>query len=258
MNIGRRIARRLRRVAGFSVDMPSDSRQMTIERVFHAPPLTPELIAAIHLISPQLRLTKSERDRSEWEADQNAACWDEYEALAPLFHAMPQPARILEVGCGMGRSLVFFNKKLAWESCVFHAYEGNGSGTKYTFDGPRFDDSFCGNIGVLRSVLTYNGIGNVSVFDAGEVRLRELPGPYDFLYSFYSVGFHWSLEHFLSDLLALMHERSIAAFTVTEGFKPFPALSELKYRILSAPRKDPHEDPVRLLVLSKTDLPQLD
>jgi hypothetical protein len=49
---------------------------------------------------------------------------------------MPQPGKILEIGPGLGRSLVFFSKKMGWETSEIHAYEGEGSTTKYTTLGP--------------------------------------------------------------------------------------------------------------------------
>ena len=117
----------------------------------------------------------TEKHRRIWEADQNGTCWGEYEALALLFRAMPTPKKILEIGPGMGRSLVFFSRKLGWGSSEIHAYEGEGSSTRYTQMGARGDDSYCGNIPVLRSVLEFNAIRNVRVFNAAEVPLTDLP-----------------------------------------------------------------------------------
>lgn len=84
------------------------------ERVLRAPPFDAELVSAIHLIAPQFRLKADEKCRSYWEADQNGCCWGEYVALEPLLDAMPRPARVLEIGPGLGRSLVFFTKVRGW------------------------------------------------------------------------------------------------------------------------------------------------
>ena len=51
---------------------------------FRAPPLTPELVAAIKLISPQFHLRPNEESRRFWELNQNGLCWGEYEALKPF------------------------------------------------------------------------------------------------------------------------------------------------------------------------------
>jgi len=227
-----------------------------MERVFRAPPLTPELVAAIKLISPHCDFTATEKYREVWEADQNGACWGEYEALASLFRSMPQPTKILEIGPGMGRSLVFFSKKLGWEGREIHAYEGEGSTTKYTMLGPRFEDSYCGNLSALRYVLEFNAIRNVTVFNARDVPMAKLPGPYDLLYSFYSIGFHWSLEHYLDDLLSLLHDRSVAVFTVPHEFPPFPKLEGLPHRVVDWKTVWPKDGRLKLLILSKGALPK--
>jgi hypothetical protein len=92
-----------------------DRRLARMEQIFHSPPLTPELIAAIKLISPLFDLAPKKAHRKFWEADQNGACWGEYEALEPyLSDINTDTLKILEIGPGLGRSLVFFAKKLGW------------------------------------------------------------------------------------------------------------------------------------------------
>jgi hypothetical protein len=250
--------RRGRRLVGLNNVPALDPRLLEMERVFHAPPLTPELVAAIRLISPDFDFEATEENRAFWEAEQNGTCWGEYEALSPLFHSAPKPAKVLEIGPGMGRSLAFFTKKLGWDDAEIHAYEGEGSSTKYTMLGPRFEDSYCGSISALRYVLEFNGIRNVTIFNARDMRLNELPGPYDLIYSFYSIGFHWSLEHFLDDLLSLMGARSIAVFTTPQNFRPFPRLGDLHYRIIDWKPAWPKGAQLKLLVLSKSEIPEWD
>jgi hypothetical protein len=233
-----------------------DPRLAGMEQVFRAPPMTRELADAIRLISPHCNFPPSEEYRAVWQADQNGACWGEYEALEPVFRAIPRPKKVLEIGPGMGRSLVFLRKKLGWQESELHAYEGNGSSTKYTILGPRFEDSFCGNIKMLEHVLEFNGVNNFKVFNAKDVKLSDLQGPYDLLYSFYCIGFHWSLEHFLDDLQPLLHERSVAIFTVAPDFKPFPRLETLQYRLVNYKTAYPKEDWLRMLVLGNVDLPK--
>jgi len=225
------------------------------ERVFRAPPFTQDLVAAIKLVTPHFELTTSEKSRAFWEADQNGSCWGEYDALAPLFHAMPHPAKILEIGPGLGRSLIFFSKKLGWENSEMHASEGEGTTTKNTILGPRFEDSYCGNIKMLRHTLQYNKIDNVTIFDTRDIPLAKLPGPYNLIYSFYSIGFHWALEHFLDDLLHLMDDNSVAVFTVPAHFSPFPQLSDLSYRVIDWKTVWPKDGSLKLLIIGKKLIP---
>ena len=246
----------MRNALGLKPDFQLDPRLASMEHVFLAPPLTPQLAAAIRLISPQFPVSPTEQHRAFWETDQNGACWGEYEALASLFQALSTPAKVLEIGPGLGRSLVFFSKKLHWQNAELHAYDGDGTRTRYTIEGPRFTDSFCGNLAQLQHVLTFNGVTNTTLFDAHSTALAALPGPYDLLYSFYSIGFHWALEHFLADLLPLLGPRSIAIFTVPQSFHPFPALEPLAYRLIDWKPVWPPEAHLKMLVLSKAALPE--
>ena len=231
-----------------------NAKLSNLERVFKAPPLTPELIQAIRLISPQFDLSLDEESRAFWEADQNGACWGEFEALKPLFAKMQKPKRILEIGPGLGRSIVFFSKKLGWETSKIDVYEGEGEETKYTILGPRFEDSFCGNFAMLRKLLHYNDIPNVHIIDADQTLLKDLQGPYDFIFSFYAVGFHWSLEHFFSDIVKLMNETSYAVFTVPKNFTPFQQLKDINYKIVEWKTVWPKEGTLKILILSKNSL----
>ena len=214
-----------------------DSRLASLEPVFHAPPLTPELLAAIKLISPRLKLAQDEHSRRIWEKEQNGTCWSEYEALRPLLAGIEKPKKILEIGPGLGRSVVFFSKQCGWQESEIHLYDGDGAATKYKqrfYDAGKqsLADSFCGNLGLLRSLLDFNQIANYTIFNARQAALADLPGPYELIYSFYSIGFHWSLELFLDDLLPLMHDRTVAVFTVKKDFPGFPRLRDFHCRVV--------------------------
>ena len=223
--------------------------------IFEGPPLTPELVGAIKLISPQFHLRPDERSRRFWELNQNGLCWGEYEALEPFLESLATPSRVLDIGPGMGRSVVFFKKIRGWEAVPFHLYESAGSSTRYTKAGPRFEDSFCGNLEVLQAVLRHNEIDHVEIFDAAEMgaQLAQLPGPYDFIYSFFAVGFHWAIDHFLDELLRLMHDRSIGAFTLHDRAVDLGALDQVPHRVVEFRRSWPRGRWSRLLVLSKSE-----
>jgi hypothetical protein len=211
-----------------------------LEPVFRSPPMSLGLTRAIHLISPHFDFQPNESSRDIWESEQNTTCWLEYEALKDTLSALQKPMRILEIGPGLGRSLVFFSKKFGWQDCSLHAYEGDGKTTKYTMIGPRFEDSFCGTISELRHVLDYNGITNVTIHDAKSVAMKDLPGPFDLLYGFYTIGFHWSLEHFFDEVLGLLGRTGIAVFTVPTQFEPFGRLRQLPFRIVEKRRSTDH------------------
>ena len=136
------------------------------ELVFQAPELTPALVDTIKLISPQFHLRAGDEDsRRFWELNQNGLSWGEFRALEPFCRRLA-PARVLDIGPGLGRSTIFFKKHLGWEDVPFHLYESTGSSTKYTKAGPRFDDSFCGNLESLEEILRFNEIREYEIFDA--------------------------------------------------------------------------------------------
>lgn len=227
-----------------------------VERIYRAPPITEAHAAAIRLIAPHFDYAPDAGYHDAWERNQNANCWQEFRVLRPVFDALPKPRRVLEIGPGLGRSLVFFTKKLGWQDCDLHAYEGEGMTTKYTKLGPRFEDSFCGNFAALKAALAFNGVEGATIHDARQVSLAGLPGPFDLVYSFYSVGFHWSLEHFLDDVLSLLSDDGTGIFIVPAGFSEFPRLKALHYLLLPlnpAERKANRRN--RLLLLRKQPFP---
>ena len=231
---------------------PQNKKLRRIKQIIKFPILTEELVSVISLIAPQYSLSPNNKRHKKYiELDQNGCCYNEYKVLMPLFNQMSRPSKILEIGPGLGRSLIFYNKKLKWQESEFHAYEGDGSSTKYTLLGPRFSDSFCGNTKLLKSILAYNGISNVTIFDAHKVKLNDLPGPYDFLYSYYCIGFHWSLEHFLDDLLGLMHDKSIMICTIPNHFEVIKPLKDLTYKIVTWELTYPKDSTHSMLIFSK-------
>ena len=222
---------------------------------FRAPPLTSELVAAIQLISPQFHLRPDEPSRRFWELNQNGVCWGEFEVLEPFLRGLPAPSKALDIGPGLGRSAVFFKRALGWHDVAFHLYEGSGKSTRYTRAGPRFDDSFCGNLKVLESVLRFNEIEGYKIFDAADMggQLTDLPGPYDFVYSFFAVGWHWSIEHFLEEILRLMHDRAVGAFSLHPKFEDYQLFDDLPHRIVEFRRSWPRGRRSEMLVLARTE-----
>ncbi len=251
----------LNRLRGRSI---LDPKASSAEQLFLAPPFTEEVVAAIRLISTRLPLKADEASRLFWQRESNAASAAEYEALAPLFAEVDKPKRVLEIGPGFGRSVVFFQKKgLLPPGSEISLYDANGTSTKYKQKyyehPPQWPDtsSFCGNLSLLQAMLDYNGITSYKIFDAAQLPLAALPGPYDLIYGFYSIGFHWSLEYYLDDLAPLMHERTLLVCTLNKSFRPFPGLDQFSTRVLECREVKKNAAPLRLLVLSKGSLPSV-
>jgi len=222
------------------------------ELYFRAPPLDPDLIRAVKAITPQFSLRVDEPSRRVWELSQNGSSWAEYEALAPLLDPMPEPERVLEIGPGMGRSVVFLSRHLGWQDAVFDLYESDGKARKYPLNAPRTEDSFCGDLGQLRRVLDFNRVKNYRLIDAAETKFRldSLTGPYDLIYSFYGVGFHWSLADFWDEIRGLLAPSGVAIFTVHHSFEEFAQLEKTPHRYVPFRRILAKDRPLNLLLVS--------
>ncbi len=232
------------------------------QALYHVPPFTENLVQSVRLISTRLALKADERSRLMFQAESNEAAMAEYQALQPLFSKLPKPNRILEIGPGLGRSVVVFEKLGVWDpSAIIHMYDADGQATKYKQEHynhpPQWPDtsSFCGNISLLGIFLQFNKISGYKIFDAAKVRLSSLPGPYDLIYGFYSVGFHWSIEHYLDEIGPLMSDSSVLICTLNKHFEPFSGLQKYFVRILQSPQVIKGSRPLSFLALSKGPLP---
>ncbi len=102
--------------------------------------------------------------------------------------------------------MVFFTKKGLLTESEISLYDADGTSTKYKqkyYDHPpRWPDAApsAGTFRSSKTMLDYNGVKQYKIFDAQQMPLAALPGPYDLIYGFYSIGFHWSLEYYLDDL----------------------------------------------------------
>ena len=234
------------------------------EQLFLAPPFTPEVAAAVRPIATHLPIRADERSRLLLQVTANAMSERECEALAPLFGAMPRLQRVLEIGPGLGRSVVYFQIKGVWDAqAEVHLYDGNGTETKYKQKHyarpPQWPDvsSFCGSLPMLRHFLDFNHIANYRVLDAAKSPLSQLPGPYDLVYSFFSVGFHWSVEFYLDELSPLLGKSGVLICTLNKHFRPFARLRDYSARVLLCRDIKKNAPPLRLLAMSQSELPEV-
>lgn len=233
------------------------------EQLFLAPPFTKDVVKAIRAIATRLPIAADEASRLLCQQESNAACQSEYAALRPVFQGI-KPRRILEIGPGFGRSVVYFQKKGVWgEPSEIHLYDADGTRTKYKQKHyalpPQWPDtsSYCGNLSLLKYFLEYNGVRNYQIFNAAQRPLHSLPGPYDLIYGFYSIGFHWSLEFYLHELAPLLHEKTVFICTLNKRFRPFPQLHDFSTRVLECHEIKKGASSLRLLLLSKGELPSV-
>lgn len=205
------------------------------EIIVRTPPIDAELAAAITLIAPYFPSIPPDRRQGEYEREQNGSCWVEDAALGPLLTTMPPPRRVLDIGAGLGRAAVFFSRRYFPEA-HFDLFDATGHDTKYDLMGDRNKDSFCGNLAMLRRCLEFNDVRNFSIIDAdttgGHIDVHSKK--FDFIYSFYSVGYHWSIDHWLDEILAVCHDGTLCAFSVPSQYEPSPRVASLPHMLLEA------------------------
>ncbi len=231
--IWRTLRRRVRRVARQPIARWVAREPETVVRI---PPIDDVFVRAVRLIAPQYDwLRADERSRLVWERDQNSSCWTEDTALSPLLRAMPPPRRVLEIGPGLGRSAVFFSQRY-FPHARFDLFDATGEDTKYELLGGRSVASFCGNLELLRRTLDFNEVHGYRILDARltDGRLPPQDEPYDFIYSFWSVGFHWALDHWLDEILSVAHPGTLCAFIVPSHYQPSPWVASLPHVMLEA------------------------
>jgi hypothetical protein len=227
----RRFRRRVRRVLLTPLSRWIARDPETVVRV---PALDAAFVSALKLIAPQYEsLEADEASRLFWERAQNSACLAEDAALGSLLRAMPPPARILEIGPGLGRSVVFFARRY-FPHARFDVYDATGHAARYELDGSRHEDSFCGNLDVLRRCLEFNQIGGFRIIDASATGGHIPPSreKYDFIYSFYAVGFHWSVDHWLDEILGACRDTTLCVLMVPSHFEPSLRIRAMPYTIL--------------------------
>jgi len=119
---------------------------------------------------------------------------DEYEQLKD---EIGNPKKILDLGCGIGRSSIFFKNMLNMDTKFYLAdFDQN----EYYKDGRR--NEFLGyhnkpipfnELEVTRRFCISNGLENLGLVDLATDNIKELSG-IDLVYSFHAVGYHWSIE----------------------------------------------------------------
>jgi SAM-dependent methyltransferase len=136
------------------------------------------------------------------------ACADEYHALRP-FLSDPQyvsqpPSLVLDLGCGLGRSSIFFMHMLGWHTTKFLFLDSHrdlygdkrnvpDNQTGWHQDVQDCGNSFYTNFDLLDRLLIANGMRHVDVLDlrTEPERIAEIRDV-DLLYSFHSTGYHYA------------------------------------------------------------------
>ncbi len=126
--------------------------------------------------------------------------FDEVECLKDYVFQNPKKYRkILDLGCGMGRSSVAFRNVFDLTG-TFYLADFN----KVQWTGVNEDCESCGmhhnadsipynSLDITREFCANNNLENVNIIDLSGNEIKKLRD-IDLVYSFHSIGFHWSIE----------------------------------------------------------------
>lgn len=124
-------------------------------------------------------------------------CVDEYKCLKDI---IKKPEKILDFGCGMGRSSIFLKNMMGLESTSFYLCDFN----KNTYRPDGESKGALGyhknnrpvpfnSLGATKRFCDYNNLKKVEFIDLLSEEINKID-LVDVLYSFYSVGYHWDID----------------------------------------------------------------
>lgn len=112
------------------------------------------------------------------------------------------PKNVLEIGGGIGRASVYFSKRYGWEETNFYMLDGNSGDTQICPVAGKGQKDFYNSFAATEEFCQANGIDKNRLFllDADNNEWENLPIKFDLIYSFLSIGFHWSIHLYLDRL----------------------------------------------------------
>lgn len=132
----------------------------------------------------------------KWQAGETfLTSMPEISSFHDLIHK--EPERMLDIGCGIGRTSVYLMKRFNWQNTEFHLLDGDGREIKYGIDEEGKND-FYNKLQYTAAYCGVNEMSNYIVHNAAEDMWRFLE--YDFVISTLAFGYHWDFNRYLSKL----------------------------------------------------------
>lgn len=164
-----------------------------------------------------LTLSDNVRKIASLQVTQLSRDFDFYEKLSEVEFAgynefVKERSKILDLGCGVGRSAAYLNMRLDHEPHFIMADFDEVADIRYGWD----SDSIYNSLEATKEFCEDNGMTNFELFDLGRKSVSELKDV-DMVMSFLAVGFHVKIDAYLSDLLAVTTKDALFVFGVREG-----------------------------------------
>lgn len=130
------------------------------------------------------------------------------------------PKNVLELGAGIGRMSVCFNKYFGWDDTNFHLYDGH-SEKLYQYQGMRKcpdKPEVYNRLDVTKEFCLANGISEdrLHVIDLAKMSLADIGVKFDLCYSWKSIGSHWPISMYLDQLAEVMLPDGLVLFELRE------------------------------------------
>ena len=143
------------------------------------------------------------------------------------------PARVLELGAGLGRVSVFLRKLYDWSSTNFYLLDGNSGDVQIAGLHEQVGKDFYNLLEATSEYCLANGITKdklhlINAEDA--IDLKDVQ--FDLCYSFKSIGFHWPINHYLDTLHKNLRVNSYLFFELRDTRKEsYPTEKHWKRRV---------------------------
>lgn len=126
-------------------------------------------------------------------------CVDEYKHLKDIIKKIG-PKQVVDLGCGMGRSSVFFRQMLKMDQVKFflcdfnrNTWRPNGENKGALGYHENSVPMPFNSLSLTERYCDYNGLTNRQILDLESKDIASLRD-IDLVWSFYSVGYHWSID----------------------------------------------------------------
>lgn len=156
------------------------------------------------------------------------------------------PERVLDLGCGLGRISIFFDRMLNHQPEFVLADSSEVTFPRRTGWNP--GHCFYNDLNLTVEFCMLNGLKKFRVFDVSKDDWAAL-GPFSLVMSWYAIGFHYPIENSIERILPLLHSGSICIFSVRKGRYSADSFSEYfgrrELRMGAQPKKE------RVLILGE-------
>jgi len=152
------------------------------------------------------------------------------------------PKNVLELGCGLGRVSVAFYKAFSlWAKTNFYLLDGD-SGTEQ-IAGINYDSnkSFYNSLKLTEEFCLINGVPRNQIVLINAEQIGPFPFTksikFDFVYSFFAIGFHWPIDIYLERLSPYLNFGSILCFGIRPNIYAQDQCEKFNtYQLNSVPR----------------------